>query len=402
MKKTMQTIDSPVDTLSTQPRQRNAVVMVFTLVLMVVLLGFAAMTIDVGVIYNTRADLQNAADAAALAGAAAYGCEAMVQVRLGKNKSSNMATVIQLATRRAKYAASRNTSFASGSVILETNDVALGWIDATSSISPLESTVDAKEYNAVHVLATRSKDSENGAVQLYFAPIFGKHFTSVSASAVAMYDDRFAAYDIAVPGIANVWPFTISTSDYDAWIAGSTDSFGYDHDSHQVFAKPDGTIEIRLYPDKLAPSNYGLLNIGTPNQSTTALIEQIKSGVSEGDIELEIGHSKLTFYDEDGDPTGYTITGNPGLKSSIESAIKTRIGDIVAFFVHDQVSKSGSNTKYHVVGLRFARVMNVMLQGSSNKRGLFMQPVSYSGPGIITVAGAPSSGGNAARVLLVR
>ena len=49
-------------------RRRGAVV-AFALVMMIVLVGFASLTLDVGAIYNTRADLQNAADAAALAGA---------------------------------------------------------------------------------------------------------------------------------------------------------------------------------------------------------------------------------------------------------------------------------------------------------------------------------------------
>jgi len=48
------------------PRRRG-VVAVFTVVMMVVLVGFAGMTIDVGVMQMIRADLQRTADAAALA-----------------------------------------------------------------------------------------------------------------------------------------------------------------------------------------------------------------------------------------------------------------------------------------------------------------------------------------------
>ena len=48
----------------------RAVVAVQVMVLLVVMLGFAALTVDVGMMYNTRADLQRAADASAMAGAA--------------------------------------------------------------------------------------------------------------------------------------------------------------------------------------------------------------------------------------------------------------------------------------------------------------------------------------------
>ena len=63
------------------PRRRKGVAAVFALVMLVVLIGFASLTLDVGAMYNTRADLQNAADAAAMAGAAA-----LVLVWLRKQK----------------------------------------------------------------------------------------------------------------------------------------------------------------------------------------------------------------------------------------------------------------------------------------------------------------------------
>jgi hypothetical protein len=384
-----------------RPRRRGAAA-IFAMIMMVVLIGFAALTVDVGVLYNTRADLQNAADAAALAGAAAYATPAMVQVRLDKDVSANLQTVLAMAVSQAQLTAGKNTSFAGGGTAIEPDDIGTGWIDVTSATSPLDPNPTPANYNAVQVVVRRSKDSPNGPVRFFFAPIFGKHTTSVSASAVAVYDDHFAAYDVSIPGSASLWPFTISTGEYDNWVAGSTDSFSYDPATDQVSNGADGAVEVRLYPDKLAPGNYGLLNIGSPNQSTTALAGQIISGVSADDVEIETGTSELTFYDENGDPVGYNITGNPGLKASLESEIKARVGDTVAFFVHDTVSKNGSNANYHVTGIRFARVMFVMLQGSAPKRGLWMQPVSYNGPGVITVAGAPSSDGNAGQITLVR
>ena len=382
------------------PRRRGAAA-VFAMVMMVVLIGFAALTIDVGVMYNTRADLQNAADAAALAGAAAYASPAMVQVRLGHDAGTNIQYVLAKAERQARQTARENGSFAGGKIILEPEDVGTGWIDVTSATSPLDPNPLPADYNAVQVIARRSKESPNGPVRFFFATIFGKHTTSVSASAVAVYDDHFSAYDVDIPSSAPLWPFTIHTAEYDTWVAGSTDKYQYDSDTNTVSTGPDGDVEVRLYPDKLAPGNYGLMNIGAPNQGSTTLEGQILNGVSPTDLELEIGTSKLTFYDDDGDPMGYDMTGNPGLKSSLEAPIEARIGDVVGFFVHDKVSQSGSNVVYHITGIRFARVMFVKLS-SSKQRGLWMQPVSYNGPGVITIPGAPSSDGNAGQIVLVR
>ena len=47
--------------------------------MLVVLIGFASLTIDVGYLYNVRAELQNTADAAALAGAQMLPDEAAVR-----------------------------------------------------------------------------------------------------------------------------------------------------------------------------------------------------------------------------------------------------------------------------------------------------------------------------------
>jgi len=385
---------------SRMTRRRGAVA-VFVMVMMVVLIGFATITVDVGVLYNTRADLQNAADAAALAGVSAYATPEMLQVRLGKNVSENLSYVLNRAERTARMTARRNASFNGKGTILEEGEVRTGWIDAKSATSPFDPNPDPADYNAVYVHTQRSGESVNGPVKFFFGMIFGKHLSSVSASAVAVYDDHFSGYEVSDPYSASVWPFTISEEQYDNWITTAKDGFTWDMDNAQVVPGPDGEVEVQLYPDELAPGNYGLLNIGTENQSTTALGDQITGGVSASDLELEIGTSALTFFDDNGNPVNYEITGNPGLKAALEADIEDRLGDVVAFFVHDNVEYSGTNVIYHITGIRFARVMDVMLQGTSSERGLWMQPVVYIGPGVITDPGAPSSDG-VGRISLVR
>ncbi len=110
----------------------------------------------------------------------------------------------------------------------------------------------------------------------------------------------------------------------------------------------------------------------------------------------------MIFVDGGGDPMSYEVTGNPGMKASLEASIEQRIGDVVGFFVHDAVANSGSNTVYRLVGMRFARVMGVRFQGAQAQRGLWVQPVTYVGPDVITIPGAPSSDGVAGKILLAR
>ena len=63
--------------------RKRAAVAVQILVASVMLIGFGALVIDVGMMYNTRADLQHAADAAALAGAAFYTSDQAMAIRMG-------------------------------------------------------------------------------------------------------------------------------------------------------------------------------------------------------------------------------------------------------------------------------------------------------------------------------
>lgn len=88
------------------------------------------------------------------------------------------------------------------------------------------------------------------------------------------------------------------------------------------------------------------------------------------------------------------------MKASLEDAIKSRIGDVVAVPVHDGVSGSGANTKYNIVGVRFVRIMSVSLK--SGTKYMWIQPVSYIGKGVQTHPNASSSNGAAGRMVLVR
>ena len=54
-------------------QQRKGTIIVMVAVMLVVLLGCVALAVDIGYLYVARAELQRAADAAALAGAQAMG-----------------------------------------------------------------------------------------------------------------------------------------------------------------------------------------------------------------------------------------------------------------------------------------------------------------------------------------
>lgn len=90
------------------------------------------------------------------------------------------------------------------------------------------------------------------------------------------------------------------------------------------------------------------------------------------------------------------------MKSGLAASIESIEGQIVGFFVHNNVAEQGANAVYTIVNIRFGRMMAVKLNGNPNDRYVYVQPITYTGGGVKIDANAPSSGGLMGKVLLAR
>lgn len=152
-------------------QRRRAAAIVLVAVTVPVLLGFAVLTIDVGVLYNTRADLQNAADAGALA---ATGI-------LGSNVGANEIT---LARQAALDIINRQYTFGRQLTINPT-DLVFGRVDFNTIANTFTFVPTEVNADAVRIAVRATTGSANGPVPLYFASIFGKSTANVQATATA-------------------------------------------------------------------------------------------------------------------------------------------------------------------------------------------------------------------------
>jgi hypothetical protein len=357
-----------------------------------------ALVIDVGKLYVARTELQRTADSASLAGASAYLDNAgLIQgPELG-----------QLACERAQgYSLANWTQGAP--TALDAADVVAGTLDLNDPHGALD-TSGTQRFNAVQVLVRRTAGSLNGSIAYSFARIFGYTEGGVVAGATAAYDDRFGGYT-QTEEYGLLTPFTIHKDLFEQMLVSGPDDFSYDGPQDLVLPVPDDVREVTLYPYREnlngggsdGAGNFGLLNIGTGNQGDAAIEVQIREGVAPSDLELEIGTSDVVFVGDDGEPVTYNITGSPGLKAGMEDAVEARLGQIVGFFLHDLVTESGSNAVYRIVDMRFGRVMHVDIHGNPNHKRIVIQPVAYTGPGVIITDDAPSSDGQVGRLRLVR
>jgi len=188
--------------------RRRAAVAVTTAVTVPVIIAFAALSVDVGVMYNAKADLQRTADAAALSAAA----------RLTAIGSGDR---IALARQTAKETALANLVLRTSPTLTD-SDIVFG----KSTVNPITKQVTFVPSNdtpdSVRVRVRKTADSPNGALPLYFARIFGRDFTDVEASATAaiaprdiaivsdvsgslVYDSTFRRWQDAVINLYDVW-----------------------------------------------------------------------------------------------------------------------------------------------------------------------------------------------------
>jgi Flp pilus assembly protein TadG len=177
--------------------QRGAVAVTVSL-LLIVLLGMAALALDVGHALVARNQLQNASDAAALAGARALG------IIYGANNGSmtgytltsgDMASVVSAAS-----VAGADNQAAGVTVTVNAADIATGnWNGTTRTFTP--TTVLPR---AVRVIARRDSTA-NGPISTFLGRVVG--VTSVSVTAVATA--QLNPVSVMAPGDMNA-PFGIS------------------------------------------------------------------------------------------------------------------------------------------------------------------------------------------------
>jgi hypothetical protein len=149
---------------------------VIVAICLIMLVGFAALAIDVGYLYATRNELQNAADAGALAGAGFLG-EQYAGLTYSEQQAYTFTRTDIVGTVNE---VTRKNKAAGVGISINDADITIGiWDEDARTVTP---TLTAP--NAVRVIARRDS-SANSPVSVFFARIFGVETMNVSAVATA-------------------------------------------------------------------------------------------------------------------------------------------------------------------------------------------------------------------------
>jgi Flp pilus assembly protein TadG len=291
-------------TRSGSPR-RGAVVPLVA-ILLIPFTGMVAFALDTAWIVQSRSDLQSAADAAALAGAEQL-MNGFVQYSLpGQTlQTSILATAETSAKTYAKNFASYNTAGGVSTLTLKDADIEFGYTDASNNYTA------APTYsgfpNTVKV-TMRLDSSANGALKLFFAPIFGIGSTNVQATAAAtIYTANINSFQ-STPGVGML-PMTLDINAWNSYLQNGTSSDGSVHTS------ANGAPQMQIYPSpNLAPGNFGMLSLNDSSNAASDISSWITNGMSASDITSLKNANLLPLQSPN--PGLWDWKGAPGFKSS--------------------------------------------------------------------------------------
>ncbi len=363
---------------------REGSVVVLAAAVLILVFAFTSFTVDLGFIALTRAELQNAADSAALGGAQ----ELSQGIGVGPVASADD-TAAAVRTDAESLASLNPAGDLDGVYIDPAQDVRLGRIQWDAATGQWKKIWGESPYTLVEVVAHRDRgeaedvngQSLDGPLPLFFAPIIGhEDATIVTRSAAAIFPGVGFRIDQNSSALADILPIAMDEETWDKLMAGvGSDDYAYDEDDGDIENHGDGILEANLYPSgssKLPPGNRGTVDIGSPNNSTKDLKRQILNGINADDLSWFGG--ELRF-----DDVPVVLNGDTGLSAGIESSLKQIIGQPRAIPVFSQVSGPGNNAMYTIVKFVGIRIMDVKLTGSPSKKRVVIQPAPFSDSTVI-------------------
>jgi hypothetical protein len=356
-------------------RCRSGSVLVLALFLMVAMFAMLAFAVDIGYLQVTRSQLQNAADATALAA----GWDLIDEDALSGNADPSQ-TIALARTTASEYTGYNRVGGAPSQLAYE--DVEIGYLANPCDPSAVMSFNNPGFFNAVRVRVRRTAD-QNGGISLFFARVLGMDRANQQAQATAVFLNNICGFRSPPPGeYLGILPFAFKKTAWDVFTdAGGDDNWGANRTWNEetqeweweVTSEWDGIPEINLFPqDTGAAGNFGTINIGGNNNSTNVLRRQIELGLTAEDMSC-YPDQQLVLDQE----LGVSLTGDTGISAGMECALRAIVGKPRIVPLYSEVSGVGANATYRIVQFVGVRVVEVDFHGGVNSdKRLVLQPAN--------------------------
>ena len=253
--------------------------------LLPVLIGFAALAVDTSLIAVARGQLSTAADSAALAGAQQLASENRVR------GATTLTTEITGANNQSLAFAQKNSVLGTTPVLstnvsnASTGEIVVGYIDWNNLNSTLDpSSAATKLFNSVQVTLYRDA-THGGVVPTIFAQLMGFRGANVAVNSTATAQAfSVSGFKASGSSSANLLPIVLDTVTWQAMMnatnpSNGTDQYTYNTSNNTVTSGADGIYESKLYPvSSGSPGNWGTINVGVSNNSTSTLGARFGTG----------------------------------------------------------------------------------------------------------------------------
>lgn len=384
----------------------KGMILVLLAVSLTVFFMFLAMSLDFGLIFLAKGELQAAADSAALAGAAQLADEDYL------NGTPNPDNDFVAARDFSEDFASYNTVIKDNLLLerneenLENGGIVIGYLDNPMDLQSSFETENQTHYNTVQVV-TRRTAAINGPVQMLLGAFTGLREVSVETRASATLDDRVIGFDAADGETLEMLPFTMYKS---AWeciynpvytpvsglCPGQVGEDQYAYSNGQVMKNhKDNIPEVKLYPNKEGiceypgtPGNFGTVDIGFNNNSADDLYRQIVHGVNHAELQALDG--LVMEQGADGKFRKW-LNGDTGVSNTVKEALAAIIGQPRLLPLYDTIQNPGENCMYEIVGFVGVRVMDVKMTGALADRHVVVQPCFVTDSRAVIHPDAPHS-----------
>lgn len=308
-------------------RDERGIVVIVVALLLFVILGFTALVIDLGWLFVVNSELQNGADAGALAG------------------------VVELALSDASTAEARaiNTAFTYATELSQyrLNNPAPKRDAVTVTIGGVLGP------ETLQVKIRRTSDTTAGAVPTIFARVWGKDTMTTDVIAIARL-----CHNVIGMGPGPLLPFGIRGTLIENKGVGDT---------------------VKVFPWGNTEANWGILNLNGGAFSNKEVVGWIRGGYDDSFvIPKPPGHKNVS-----GDPG---ISGN-----SLNAALRLRIGDTIVLPVFDKVAGPGGNSIYRVVDFVGGIIRDLKTTGAPKTRFIKFEISPYSSSNIYLDKGSCQS-----------
>jgi Flp pilus assembly protein TadG len=368
-------------------------------ILWIVLIAMAAFAVDTSWIVLAQSELQNASDAAALAGVNQFQTYYPQYINPGSNSTSTIiANAVAAARTAAENNAAANKAGGVSPLSLPDGDVIIGTTDASGNFT-VYSAASPQFPNTVKVTLRRVSGT-NGSLSLFFGPAVGVRSVDLTATATAVAyggdADSFSTFDDGF----GMLPMTYDKAFFDYFLSSGRDANG------NINRNTNGNGVLDLYSNGSYAGNFGLLSLNDNNSNASQNRDWVDHGPSASDLSTLKNNNLIPLSNHPSNTWNWN--GTPGFESTTVQEINDNfIGKTFIIPLYQAYSSdfnpstgtgngtnyqggtgSGSNYNYNIVAFAAVKIVDPTSYGGATNRDVIVQPVGLTSDDVIFKAGS--------------